>query len=130
MRHGRTPVGPLRSIIRMEAHLYTVNRPTGESTGETDGWGEQPPDSFVTPKPTAKLDLFEPRESREEYPIGESVEASLSGVCLPSADIEEYDIVTHGTGHFEVTTKEPWPDEDNPRFYTLTLTERKNVTIS
>lgn len=122
MRTGRVPSGPLRSIVKDRLRPYTIYRPT-----ETvEGWGERK-DDYATH--SADVYLYDPQRAESQLPTGEATNLDVSGLCLPSSDVEEDDLLEYGGEVVEVVSKTQYPATGSPTLHRLALRDRDDATL-
>lgn len=99
----------LPHLLNQLTSEYSLDRRNG-SDGTSYGSGVD----YTADAATAALYLYDSSSSQQIATTGEQFEGVLSGLCLPSEDIEVGDRLTWGDGRYEIVSpiqKQPTADE-------------------
>jgi len=123
MKIGRTPTGPLNSLITRRSNTYTIY----EESGGDQSWNGK--SSLTSTGTSVSIDVHSQRTSSQQYPTGETFETSLRGVMTTDAystDVQSGNCIVHSGTVYEMTV-DGWPDDGSPSIYILDLEERTDL---
>lgn len=124
----------IRQVIRMRRVEYTVERPVGSPSGETNDFGGTPPESDPETH-TQNLWLYDPAHEYVQEEIGVTVSGDLGGLAIPTEfesdgepdfDLQENDRVEHGGDRYAVETVTKYPNEDDEHLIVIGFTQMEH----